>query len=254
MAGLLFFWIIEGIVPIAKVQYHKLKHAGVNLFFTGTMALINLGFAFVIIKSSDWAVANNFGLLQWVELPWWGCLIIGLLIMDLIGAYLVHWIEHQVYWMWRFHVIHHSDTKVDTTTALRHHPGESIFRAVFTLLAVLVAGAPIWILMLYQSLSAFMSQFNHANLKLSSKVDKALSFIIITPGMHRIHHHFELPYTDRNYGNIFSLWDRIFGTYAFLPTNKIIYGLDVFNENENHLGQLLTLPTNKENYHRKDHL
>lgn len=252
MGGLLFFWIIEGVIPITKFQYNKLRHAGVNLFFTFTTALINLGFAFVIIKSSDWAVANKFGLLQWIEMPWWLALVVGLMVMDFVGAYLIHWIEHKVYWMWKFHVIHHSDTKVDTTTALRHHPGESVFRAVFTMLAVLVAGAPIWLLMLYQSLSAFMSQFNHANLRIAPKLDKAISFFIITPGMHRVHHHFEQPYTDKNYGNIFSIWDHLLGTYAFLPSNKIVYGLDVFDKNESHLGQLLALPVDKENYHRED--
>ena len=44
--------------------------------------------------------------------------------------------------------------------------------------------------------------------------------------MHKVHHHFELPYTDSNYGNIFSLWDRLFGTYMELSKNEIIYGID----------------------------
>jgi sterol desaturase/sphingolipid hydroxylase (fatty acid hydroxylase superfamily) len=47
--------------------------------------------------------------------------------------FLIHYIEHKIKWMWKFHMVHHADTHVDTTTANRHHPGESVFRAVFTL-------------------------------------------------------------------------------------------------------------------------
>lgn len=46
--------------------------------------------------------------------------------------------------------------------------------------------------------------------------------------MHKVHHHYKLPFTDSNYGNIFSIWDRIFGTYMELDRNKIVYGVDTF--------------------------
>jgi sterol desaturase/sphingolipid hydroxylase (fatty acid hydroxylase superfamily) len=97
-------------------------------------------------------------------MPVWVFMIAGMLLLDLIGAYFIHWIQHKIKWMWKFHMVHHADTYVDTTTANRHHPGESVFRAVFTLLAVVVTGAPMWLVMLYQSLSALLSQFNHANI------------------------------------------------------------------------------------------
>jgi sterol desaturase/sphingolipid hydroxylase (fatty acid hydroxylase superfamily) len=48
----------------------------------------------------------------------------GLLLLDLIGAYLVHFVEHKTKFLWRFHLIHHTDTWVDTTSANRHHPGK----------------------------------------------------------------------------------------------------------------------------------
>lgn len=46
--------------------------------------------------------------------------------------------------------------------------------------------------------------------------------------MHKVHHHYRLPYTDSNYGNIFSIWDRLFGTYLELDRTKIVYGVDTF--------------------------
>jgi sterol desaturase/sphingolipid hydroxylase (fatty acid hydroxylase superfamily) len=126
------------------------------------------------------------------------------------------------------HLVHHSDHNVDTTTANRHHPLESLIRYMFTLLGVFLVGAPVGIIMLYQSLSVVLSQFNHANIKLPTKLDEAISWLIISPDMHKVHHHYKLPYTDSNYGNIFSIWDRMFGTYMALNRDKITYGVDTF--------------------------
>ena len=146
-------------------------------------------------------------------MPLWSYAIAGLLLMDFFGAYVPHYIEHRVKPLWMIHLVHHSDQKVDTTTANRHHPLESVVRFVFTLIGVLIIGAPMGIVMLYQSMSLVATQFNHANISLPKKLDKWLSYVIVSPDMHKVHHHFVLPYTDSNYGNIFSIWDRLFGTF-----------------------------------------
>jgi sterol desaturase/sphingolipid hydroxylase (fatty acid hydroxylase superfamily) len=201
--------------------------------------------AFILLKASDWAVANHFGILQWIPaLPLWAFTIVGLLVLDLIGAWFIHWTEHKVRWMWRFHLVHHTDTHVDTTTANRHHPGESVFRFVFTTMAVFIAGAPMWMVMMYQALSVAVSQFNHANIQLPAKVDRLLSWVLVTPNMHHVHHHYVLPYTDSNYGNIFSVWDRLFGTFMTLEPNKLTYGVDTHMKPEENevLSSLLKIP------------
>jgi sterol desaturase/sphingolipid hydroxylase (fatty acid hydroxylase superfamily) len=82
--------------------------------------------------------------------------------------------------------------------------------------------------MLYQSMSLVATQFNHANISLPKKLDKWLSYVIVSPDMHKVHHHFVLPYTDSNYGNIFSIWDRLFGTFMTMDREKVVYGVDVF--------------------------
>ncbi len=187
-----------------------------------------------------------FGILQWIQMPIWLQLILGLMLLDLVGAYLVHWIEHKVHWMWKFHMIHHADTHVDTTTANRHHPGESVFRAVFAVIAVFVAGSPIWLIMLYQSVSVVLSQFNHANMKFPATLDKILSYVIVSPNMHKIHHHYKQPETDSNYGNIFSIWDRLFGTFHFTPVKELKYGLDMLKDpRDEDIGSQLNLPFKK---------
>ena len=224
--GIAFFWLIENGIPLMKFSYKKWNHAGLNLFFTATTIIINFIFAIWIIKTSVWTQVNNFGLLPFLNLNLGLEILLGLMVLDFISAYLIHWIEHKIKFMWKFHMIHHADIYVDTTTANRHHPGESVFRAIFTLLAVFLCGAPIYLVMLYQSISVVLSQFNHANISLPKGLDKAISWIIVSPNMHKIHHHYQRPQTDSNYGNIFSIWDRIFGTYIEMDPKDLKYGLD----------------------------
>lgn len=241
--GITFFWIVENAFPLFKFKYNKWKHAGINIFFTITTLVINFLFALLIVFASDWTVAYHFGLLQWMQLPLMFQLIAGLLVLDFIGAYLVHLIEHKIKWMWKFHMVHHADTCVDTTTANRHHPGESVFRAVFTVAAVFICGAPMWLVMLYQSLSVVLSQFNHANIKMNESIDRILRLVIVSPNMHKVHHNYMRPETDTNYGNIFSVWDRLFGTYYYTPVAGLKYGLDVLeNRNDGNIGTQFTIP------------
>jgi len=245
VGGITLFWLLEGVIPLALFQYKKWRHAGINFFFTFTTILINFVLAFLLVETSDWTQRQGFGLLAWLpEMSLMWTALIGVLGLDLIGAYAVHWAEHRVRWMWKFHLIHHTDTHVDTTSANRHHPGESVFRFFFTLLGVACIGAPMWIVFLYQSLSVVLSQFNHANIRLPEKIDQAISWLIVSPNMHKIHHHYQLPYTDSNYGNIFSIWDRMFGTFKTLPPHQIVYGVDTHmdpKENDQ-LNALIRIP------------
>lgn len=248
VGGLTFFWLLEGALPLINFNYKKWKHALPNLFFTITTIIVNLPMAFLLLMCSDWAIANDFGILNWLpEMSLWIYIVLGIFLMDFFGAYLPHFIEHKVPPLWMVHLVHHSDHKVDATTANRHHPIESLIRYTFTLIGVVVIGAPIGIVMLYQSLSIIATQFSHSNIRLPKKVDHYLSYIIVSPDMHKVHHHYKIPYTDSNYGNIFSVWDRLFGTYMKLETDKIVYGVDVFpDEKENsNIWSLLKQPFQK---------
>ncbi|MRX67324.1 Sterol desaturase/sphingolipid hydroxylase, fatty acid hydroxylase superfamily [Flavobacterium resistens] len=248
VGGITLFWLIENTFPLFQMQYKKWHHAGINIFFTLTTIIVNFVLAFILIKTAAWTTENHFGILEWLpEIPIWLYTIIGLLLLDLIGAYLAHFVQHKIKFLWRFHLIHHTDTWIDTTTANRHHPGESVIRFIFTTLGVLIVGSPMWMVFLYQSLSVIGSQFNHANISLPKKLDVFLSYLIVSPNMHKVHHHYMLPYTDSNYGNIFSVWDRLFGTFTTLPKEELIYGVDTHMKPEEHnkLANLLQIPFQK---------
>ncbi|MFN1834739.1 sterol desaturase family protein [Balneola sp. MJW-20] len=245
IGGIFLFWIMEGVIPLFEFQYKKVRHAALNLFFTLCTAIIGFGLAGVLYFVSTWASKNEIGLLYLVEMPLWAQVILGVLFLDLIGAYFAHWTEHKVKWMWKFHLVHHSDTTVDVTTGLRHHPGETVIRISFTILAVALTGAGIGIVMLYQSLSVLFAHLTHANIEMPKKVDRALSWIFITPLMHKVHHHYTQPLTDTNYGNIFAIWDRVFGTFAEVEdTRSLRYGIDTHMESEENdrLSNLLKIP------------
>lgn len=248
VGGLTFFWLLENGLPLFKFKYKKWKHAIPNLFFTLTTVVINFGLAWMLLGTADWVSANNFGIINWLPaMPLWLYALLGVLLLDFFGAYLAHYVEHKVKPLWMVHLVHHTDHKVDTTTANRHHPIESVIRFAFTLFGVFIVGTPIALVFLYQSLSLVFSQFTHANLKLSKQLDKALSYVIVSPDMHKTHHHYRLPYTDSNYGNIFSIWDRMLGTYMYLDRQKLVYGVDVFPDEKKNsdIGELLKQPFQK---------
>lgn len=248
VGGITFFWLLEGAIPLFKFNYKKWRHALPNLFFTLTTIVINFGLAFLLLKTADWVEINQFGIINWLpEMPLWLYAFLGVFLLDFFGAYLAHLVEHRVKPLWMVHLVHHTDHKVDTTTGNRHHPLESIVRFSFTLMGVFLVGTPIALVFLYQSLSIVFTQLTHANIRMPKSVDKAISYVFVSPDMHKIHHHYRLPYTDANYGNIFSVWDRLLGTYMYLDREKIVYGVDVFpDESKNsNVVELLKQPFQK---------
>lgn len=233
VGGLLFFWIIEGAIPLLPLHYKKTKvrHAAVNFGFTIIHLIIHTLLAIVIVLLADWCGRESFGLVYWLHANILLTIIIGVLALD-FSSWLVHLVMHKSKLFWRFHLIHHSDNNVDVTTGLRHHPGDSILRGLFFMLLIFISGAPMYAVMIYQTLLVLATAFTHANISLPKRLDKALSYFLVSPNMHKVHHHWKQPYTDCNYGAVFSIWDRLLGTFKKLDPKDIRYGLDRYYPNE----------------------
>lgn len=248
--GLLFFWIIEGAIPLAALKYkrNKVKHAVVNFGFTVIHLIIHTILAIFIIQLSDWCLQHQVGLVYWLDAGILGSIIITFLILDFFGGWLVHITEHKVPVLWRFHVVHHADNNVDVTTGLRHHPVESILRGVFFFMGIILSGAPMYAVMIFQTLLILATAFTHANISLPKWLDDALSFVLISPNMHKVHHHWKQPFTDSNYGAVLSIWDRLFGTFKKLDPSGIRYGLDRYypNEEDENFMKLMRSPFTKQ--------
>ena len=100
-------------------------------------------------------------------------------------------------------------------------------RGGMTVLAVVALGVSPGPLVAYQAVALLSAQWIHSDLHLPERLDRLLRSVFVSPAMHRVHHHRSLPETDTNYSTIFSLWDRLFGTYAELATREVAFGVDV---------------------------
>lgn len=240
----LFFTFLESVIPLLRVKYQRVRHLGINLFFILTSFIVSFPFAFLAVYSSEWVMRNQFGLLNMVEIPGWLYIALAIMLLDFLTSYLPHYVQHKVKWMWKFHLVHHTDNWVDTSTANRHHPGETVISMIFLIGAILLLGVPAWLVILHQFIAVAFSQFTHANISLPRRLDQVISWLFISPNVHKVHHHHTQPLTDTNYGNIFSIWDRLFGTFAVSDVSNLKYGIDTHpHENEhNNMSKLLVIP------------
>ena len=180
-----------------------------------------------VLGESAWLVREHLGLLN--ILPFSNSIVIkyllGFILLDLC-EYAYHVIMHKTKALWKFHIVHHTDQQLDVSSTVREHPGETFVRMVFLLLWVLLLGASFQLLLLRQTLQTIANVTSHTRFRLSEKADRYIGFVFITPNIHHVHHHYQLPYTDCNYGDILSIWDRMFGTYGKLEAEKTTFGID----------------------------
>ncbi len=181
-------------------------------------------------------------------------LVAGILALDLLN-YWVHRIFHTVSWLWRFHKVHHSDPVLDFSTYKRHHPFESLAVVIITLPFFVLTQMDLRILVVYFVLNEIISLFAHANLKLPTNLESALSRFVVTPGFHRQHHSRERRRTDSHYGQVFTFWDRLFCTYIpYNPnsTHKVQVGLNEYpQERQTLLDKALLMPFSTHNPDQK---
>jgi len=241
LCGLL--WSLESIVPLYRYQNTRMRHALPNVALTLILVLTNLALSFSSAYLAGFTVRHGIGLFFLADLPTWSQLALGVLALDLF-AYFAHVVLHKSWLGWQFHRVHHSENAVDVTTTFRQHPGETVWRIFWQLAAIVVFGIPLWIVIIYLALSSLNAQLEHANIRLSLSLDRLLRLLIVTPHMHKVHHSRVQKETDTNYSNIFSFWDRLFGTYTReIDFQKLRYGLDGFDAKERQtLRGLLKMP------------
>lgn len=223
------------------------KHAWRNLVIGAVNSLlVSIGFVGLWLAASVWADEVRFGFMHWLQdaadLPLWVHAGGAVMLLDL-WTYAWHRINHEIPFFWRFHSVHHSDNKMDVTTASRFHLGEIFFSSLFRIPLIALFGVYLWELVLYEIIMFAVVQFHHANVGLLEKYDRLLRTIIVTPNMHRVHHSRWQPETDSNYSSLFSFWDRIARTFRLNPKPETIrLGLDEFDREEDQtiLGMMKT--------------
>lgn len=170
---------------------------------------------FIIVPIS--VGAATLGLWSRPALPLWVGLAIDFLMLDL-WAYAWHRANHAWPLLWRFHRVHHLDRFLDTTSAVRFHPGEVLISALARTPLIVAADIPITSIALFDSLLLLGALFHHSNLRLPAMMEAALRAFIVTPSHHWVHHHVDVRDTNSNYAAILTLWDRLFASWS--PTAR----------------------------------
>jgi sterol desaturase/sphingolipid hydroxylase (fatty acid hydroxylase superfamily) len=190
------------------------------------------------------AEARGWGLFALMGAPPVLAALGAILILDLV-VYAQHWALHRVPALWRIHRVHHADTALDVTTALRFHPIEIALSMLVKMAAVVALGAPPEAVVAFEVLLNATAMFNHANVRLPPLAERMLRWIVVTPGMHRVHHSTAPDETNSNYGFNLPWWDRLFRTYRSAPQagDGIVIGLERFREpRERRLDRVLMQP------------
>ena len=199
----------------------------------------------MVIAVAVAAAQSNWGLLNYLDLPTFMAIIIGVLVLDLI-IYLQHLMFHAVPLFWRLHMVHHTDLDIDVSTGLRFHHLEILVSVGIKMAAVAALGPPVIAVLIFEVLLNGTSLFNHGNIRLTEKMDRFLRRFLVTPDMHRVHHSVIIRETNSNFGFNVSWWDRLFGTYRPQPAaghEKMTIGLSTYrNGHELTLPMLLKLP------------
>jgi sterol desaturase/sphingolipid hydroxylase (fatty acid hydroxylase superfamily) len=191
----------------------RLGHDAINLCLGGINALFNATAAAALWMWTARVVSGaSFGLLHWLELSRATEFVLAVLLLDL-WMYWWHRLCHRIPMLWRFHRVHHSDPRMDVSTAYRFHFGEMAASAVVRVPVIAVMGLGLEHILLFEVMMFAVVQIQHANIGLPPTLDRVLRRLIVTPFMHKIHHSDLVAETDSNYCSLFSWWDRVFGTY-----------------------------------------
>jgi len=163
------------------------------------------------------AVAHSrYGLLNREAVPLWIRFVLAILALDLF-RYGAHRLYHSIPALWRVHRVHHADPDFDWSTSFLFHPGEFLLSQLAYFAAIAILAPPAIAVLGLEVIMVAQNLFVHANVRLSPWLDGALRQVVVTPDMHRVHHSDEFAEQNANFGDVFSLWDRFFGTYVAQP-------------------------------------
>lgn len=204
------FILLERLIPHRAGPGEPLKHDLRNtaLFVLGTVTFSGVLNAVALRLSAG---SHPYGLFDRLHLPYAARAVLGFLVLD-CAMYWRHRLAHRVPLLWRMHRVHHSDPAVDATTLFRLHPVEMITVSVVYIATVVVFGVPSVAVVLTTVLSGPTAMLQHGNIRLPEWLDRALSWVLISPHQHRVHHSPYVDETDSNFGAILSIWDHLFGT------------------------------------------
>jgi len=236
-------FLLEALIPFrreGKMKWrHYLRNAGlyvINGVLTRYVSVF-LSIPFFILADE-----KSIGLLRIFDWPTATALLVAIVLHD-IWIYFWHRANHQLKFLWRFHKVHHSDTFLDLSSAVRFHPIESLISAgIYIIVIIFALGLNLEQVLYYKLIFHTITLFHHSNIRMNDKLDSLFRILFVSPNMHRVHHSTVQNETDSNFANIFSLWDRIFGTYKEKDPQAVNCGIEKLQDDKSQSlkGMLLT--------------
>lgn len=226
VGGMLLISLLEAVIPLQGRRRSSPARLAGNLVLTGITFAANALVGSALLVALALLQTRGFGLLALAGTPPGLEPVLVVLVLD-FSIYAAHVAMHKIPAWWRFHRVHHADPHVDVTTAFRQHPGETMIRYVFAGTTAVVLGASPASFAIYRLLSAVTALLEHADVRAPAWLDRALSLVTTWPHFHKVHHSREIVDTDSNFGNVLSIWDRLFGTFRpAVRRESFAYGLD----------------------------
>lgn len=227
--ALFLFAALEGAIPVRREGADRARRWLVNLILYGLGFALAWAVSPAVMAMAGWVQKTlHFPPLVEMGLPNWLLVLITLLVVDFV-AYLSHVAFHGLPILWRVHKVHHADPFMDSTTGVRHHPLEALISVALQLSLFAILGLPLLVVLAYGAFSGVWQFFAHSNIRLPEPLDRLMRLVLITPGMHRVHHSVRMEEGNSNFGMVLSVWDRLFGTYRRRPVSEraeMALGLD----------------------------
>jgi len=213
LAGFALFFLVETLAaerPWEAPRGQRLRaHALMAVFNTVVLRLILLA---PFLYWTEYVVAQGWGLAPILGYSGIGGIVATIIVLDMFD-YWWHRFNHRIGFLWRFHKVHHVDTHVDVTTALRFHPGELFISFFVKLVWIALWGPSLAGFAAFEIAVSLASQFHHSNIDFPERWERRLRKVIVTPRFHTSHHTVSRRTGDANFATIFIVWDRLFGTY-----------------------------------------
>jgi sterol desaturase/sphingolipid hydroxylase (fatty acid hydroxylase superfamily) len=217
-----FIFFLVGLIGLRGAEVFRLHHPPTaplrRRWITNlTLGLVNGALVSLLCASCFLLTASGqlpapFPPLARVSSSLWAQVLVAVVLLDLV-TYALHRAFHRVPFLWRFHLVHHTDLDLDVSSASRFHTGEVLFASAVKLGVVVVLGIAPFGLVVFEVVMLACAQFQHANIRISAALERLLWRTLVPPAMHRIHHTPVRADTDSNFGTILTLWDFLFGTF-----------------------------------------
>ena len=217
LSGLLPVFLVMAFIALAElvIPLHKRKAGGRRVRVNLALMMLTLGLNFflsiLLVTMLAYGRTQGWSLIS-LDNEWLDILLV-IVVLD-FATWLAHLMLHKVPYLWRLHLVHHTDSLVDVTTSFRQHPGEGGWRFVVIAIFAMGLGATPEAVAAYRALSALNALFEHGNFRVVSWVDRLLALVWVTPNFHKLHHSSDQTETDTNYGNLLPVFDRVFRTYT----------------------------------------